>query len=283
MSRELNFSVNGYQIAAVEYGSPDGFPVLALHGWLDNAASFTALGHALSGIRLISLDLVGHGHSDHRPSVMPYHLWDNVTDLDGVIQLLGLKKVSLLGHSMGASIAMLYAGAFPDRVEKLCLIEGLAPLTYSSNDLPELFAGALKKRHKMASRKNRSYDSFDAAVEARMNGRWPLERKNAELLLKRGTLSEADGVQWRYDPKLLMPSLVRFDEEQVNAFIRAVRAETFLITGSDGGASQLVDGWSDELRKVSHYRFQGGHHLHMNDPVANKIAEIINKWVRERT
>ena len=278
MSRELNLSINGYQIAAIEYGSPDGFPVLALHGWLDNAASFSPMGRSLDGIRLIALDLVGHGLSDHRPSVMPYHIWDNVTDLDGVIKVLGLKKVSLLGHSMGASIAMLYAGAFPDRVQKLCLIEGLAPLTYASADLPNLFAGALSKRHKMAARKDRTYASFDAVIEARMKGRWPLERKNAELLLRRGTLSGVDGVKWSHDSKLLMPSLVRFSEEQVTAFIRSVRADTLLITGSEGGAAQLVDGWSESLQHVTRYRLQGGHHLHMDEPNASQIAGLINNW-----
>lgn len=276
--RERSFQVNGYKIAAVEYGDPSGLPVLALHGWLDNAASFAVMAEHLQGISLLALDLVGHGFSDHRPEKMPYHIWDNVTDLAAVIDRMELETVHLLGHSMGASIAMLYSGIFPERVKRLGLIDGLAPLVYPATELPELFADALLKRNKMASRAVRPYKAFSDAVAARMRGNWPLDLNSAELIVGRGVAEAEEGFIWRHDPRLLMPSLVRFSDEQVEAFVAAVEAETFVISATDGIAPKLIGRWITMLKSVDHITLEGGHHLHMTEPAARDIAALVNRW-----
>ncbi|MEO1171337.1 MAG: alpha/beta fold hydrolase [Myxococcota bacterium] len=63
---ELTIEIPGLALAAVAYGPADGVPVLALHGWLDNAASFEPLGPKLTGCRVVVLDSAGHGRSEHR-------------------------------------------------------------------------------------------------------------------------------------------------------------------------------------------------------------------------
>ncbi|MGH1463123.1 MAG: alpha/beta fold hydrolase [Neptuniibacter sp.] len=276
--RTLQIAIEGYSVSALESGNPGGLPVIALHGWLDNAASFKALDEFLSGIRLISLDLIGHGKSSHRPSGMPYHIWDNVTDLEAIISSLGLDQVNLIGHSMGASIAMLFAGAFPGRVNRLMCIEGLAPLSYPVQELPQLFASALVKRSKMSSRTLKPYSNREAALAARMNGRWPVGREAAENLLERGLVRTTDGFTWSHDPKLMMPSLVRFSPEQIRSFIRSVKAKTVVIKAS-GGADHLIDEWIDDLENAELKEMSGGHHLHMEPQIAKDIATIINSWV----
>ena len=125
-SEELRFEVNGHLIAAKAWGDSTAAPVIALHGWLDNAATFNRLAPLLKSVRLIALDLMGHGYSHHRPASMPYYIWDNVLDVLGVAEQLGLERFDLLGHSMGASIAMLIAGAYPEKVRQLVLIDGHA-------------------------------------------------------------------------------------------------------------------------------------------------------------
>ena len=65
-------------LTGLRWGSASDLPVLALHGWLDNASSFAPLASHLSGFQLLALDLPGHGHSQHRPPGMRYHLLDYV-------------------------------------------------------------------------------------------------------------------------------------------------------------------------------------------------------------
>ena len=62
-------------------GGSSGSPVLALHGWLDNSASFDRLAPLLPGLRLVALDLPGHGRSEHRAASAAYHFVDWVADV----------------------------------------------------------------------------------------------------------------------------------------------------------------------------------------------------------
>lgn len=275
----FEIQIPGYTVAAIEYGDPDGIPVLALHGWLDNAASFYCIAEQLKGIRFIAIDLIGHGRSDHRPDVMPYHIWDNVADLHAVLEALSLSKVNLIGHSMGASVAMLFAGAFPQRIDRLMLIEGLAPLFYQEDQLPQLFADAVIKRCKMASKTLRPYSTYEDAILARMNGRWPVSREAAEALLERGISKTDKGYIWSNDPKLMMPSLVRFSFSQISSFVKSVRSEAIVIRGSNGAADSIINPWLSDFYHAEVIDMVGGHHLHLESKPAKLLAERINGWI----
>jgi len=93
--------------------------VIALHGWLDNAASFSHLAPLLPGLRIVALDQAGHGHSSHRAPGSGYQLWDYALDVLLVADQLGWQKFALLGHSMGAIVSLLLAGAVPERISRL--------------------------------------------------------------------------------------------------------------------------------------------------------------------
>ena len=60
---EVRLSLGHIELAAHLFGPADGLPVIALHGWLDNANSFSRLAPQLKGLRIVALDLAGHGYS----------------------------------------------------------------------------------------------------------------------------------------------------------------------------------------------------------------------------
>jgi len=91
--------------------------VLATHGWLDNASTFDLLAPRLEGCEVVALDLAGHGLSGSRSPDAAYNIWEDVGDLLAVCEQLGWARCNLLGHSRGAAIAMLFAGAFPEHVD----------------------------------------------------------------------------------------------------------------------------------------------------------------------
>ncbi len=77
-ARERQFEIDSLRFAAQQWGDESGRPVLALHGWLDNSASFTPLAPQLRGLNIIALDMAGHGQSCHRPGSAPYNIWEDV-------------------------------------------------------------------------------------------------------------------------------------------------------------------------------------------------------------
>jgi len=86
---EVRLSLPHLEVAAHLYGPDDGKPVIALHGWLDNAATFSRLAPRLQGLRIVALDLPGHGHSDHRPIGAGYNIWDYAHDVLQVAEQAG--------------------------------------------------------------------------------------------------------------------------------------------------------------------------------------------------
>ena len=64
---EVRLNLGHIELAAHLFGPQQGIPVIALHGWLDNANTFARLAPRLHGLRIVALDLAGHGYSDHRP------------------------------------------------------------------------------------------------------------------------------------------------------------------------------------------------------------------------
>ena len=108
----------------------DGAPrVLCLHGWLDNAASFIPLAPLLNRLELVSIDLPGHGHSEHRHASTRYHFIDYLFNVDAALDALGWDDCHLLGHSMGAAISAAYAAGAPERVRSITLLDTLGPIS----------------------------------------------------------------------------------------------------------------------------------------------------------
>ncbi|WP_417614812.1 alpha/beta fold hydrolase [Oceanisphaera sp.] len=276
--KHWQFSVHGRQLAVMEWGNPEGDPVIALHGWLDNAASFTLLAHHLPHIRLIALDLAGHGLSDHRPLGQPYYVWDNVADVQALVEHLGLDKVVLLGHSLGAGIATLFAGAFPEQVRRMILLDGLVPLDYPAEQLPELMGKALRRGARLGRRSLRPYASFEEALQARINSRWPVSREAATWLLERGLKQASDGWVWRSDIALTQPSLVRLCEAQIVAFVRRLSMPVKLIMAEQGEERPLIENLLHRVPDLEFNTLPASHHLHLEPEPARQIAD----WISQR-
>ena len=110
-----------------EYRSGNSQTVILLHGGMDHCRSWDFIAPALvRRWKVICPDLRGHGDSDADPSGT-YEIDRYVLDLARLIDHVGLAKVRLVGHSLGGNIAIRYASAFPERVERLIAIEGLGP------------------------------------------------------------------------------------------------------------------------------------------------------------
>jgi len=129
LTEEIRIDVAGHELAAKQWGDADKPAIIALHGWLDNAATYDRLAPMLSDYRIIALDFVGHGFSSHRPEGIRYHMLDNIDDVIGLADGLELERFILMGHSMGAGVSTMLAGAFPERIQKLILIEGIGTNT----------------------------------------------------------------------------------------------------------------------------------------------------------
>lgn len=263
---EVRLRLPHIELSAHLYGPEDGLPVIALHGWLDNAASFARLAPLLPGLRIVALDFAGHGHSDHRPPGGSYAIWDYAHDVLQVAEQFGWQRFSLLGHSMGAIVSVLLAAAMPERVERLALIDGLIPYTGEADTAPQKLGEALTAQLALAGKSKPVYAEFDRAVQARMRGVGAVSREAAELLAQRGLMPVPGGYTWRTDSRLTLPSPLRLTLAHALAFVAGLQCPTKLVMAEQGmllaqpSINQVVEGTAIEVAQLP-----GGHHLHLDD------------------
>jgi esterase len=140
-------SVNGLRVHYLDWGQPSAPPVVCVHGYTSSAQAFNALArHFQSRFRIIAPDVRGHGETAWSPTEA-YQYHDQISDLAGFVDQLGLAQFTLIGTSMGGIIAMAYAGAHPERLVRLVINDigpdaevGSQRITQTVGDRPEEFA-----------------------------------------------------------------------------------------------------------------------------------------------
>jgi pimeloyl-ACP methyl ester carboxylesterase len=278
--RERRFELPGLTLAASEWGDAGSLPLLAVHGWLDNAGSFDLVAPLLAGCHVVALDLAGHGFSDSRSADASYLLWDDVGDLLGVVDELAWPRFSLLGHSRGAAIAMMLAATFPDRVDKLIMLEGGVPLVGPAAEAPTLLARALIERRALLNKKGRVFAERDTAIDERAAGFSKVSRAAAETLARRSLREVPGGFQWHADQRLKAASEFRLTVEHAAAFVARVHAPALMILAEQSPFRNwtIYEDMAARFARLERVRLPGGHHMHL-EGAEHEIAGRIRAFL----
>jgi len=287
--REFSLDIALGRIHGLRQGEAGQPRVLALHGWLDNAASFVPLAAHLPGIELVAIDLPGHGRSAHLPPGNDYSFAGAMHCVLDVADALGWERFALLGHSMGAGIGSLVAAACPQRIERLVAIEALGALPETVENTVSRLRDAVAAGRTLSGKRLRVFTDLDAPVRARTLARTgAMDEASARLLVERGVrevlVDDARaGWEWSSDPRLTLPTLVRMTEEQVRALIAGIECPTRVIH-ADPPQRYLPEPRRSEhaalLPRGELVVLPGGHHLHMERPV--EVAAAIGDFLSRR-
>lgn len=280
-AEETEFEVQGLTIAAKRWNKGAIHRVIALHGWLDNCGSFDLLAEHLQDIDLVALDSAGHGKSDFRSEDGQYLIWSEVSELFSVADQLGWECFNLLGHSRGAGIAAICSGTFPERIEKLILIEGGIPLPMEPEDVPENLASHILDSQRLSGTKGSLFKTRDQAISARANGFTKIYKETAEILARRSLIEEDEGFRWHADARLKAPSSLKLTHAQINAFLRRISAPTLFIEGTEGIIRNMpfADSHLKKISNLKRVELEGGHHLHMEES-AEKSAACLTGFIK---
>ena len=266
--REIRLPGGRGELAALRFGDPNGPKLLALHGWLDNAASFVPLAASLEDFDVVALDLPGHGASAHRAAGYDYVYVDWLHDVLDALDALGWERAHLLGHSMGATLASTLAAAAPERVAKLALIEGLGPLGGPAESAGTRLREAVAARRALDARREdapRVIKDIDTALAARLQAT-PMREADARLIVERNLQAVAGSWSWRSDPRLRLPSSTRLPEAAIRAILQAIEAPTLLVA-AEPSPPYFPPALRAErvacLRDATLHVLEGGHHVHM--------------------
>jgi pimeloyl-ACP methyl ester carboxylesterase len=257
----------------------DGAPrVLALHGWLDNAASFMPLARILDRLDLVALDLPGHGHSEHRHATTRYHFIDYLFNIDAALDALGWPDCHFIGHSMGGAIAATYSAGAPERARSLVLLDGLGPMTAATDSTTERLRRSLQKA-RQGRKDARKYDSLEAMVEVWREAS-DLSEASAWLICRRATRRQDQHFVWRSDPALNWVSSLMMTEKQVLDLLQHIECPVLSYQATPESpwiSREKIAGRKSAIAHSEHLTIEGNHHFHMDEPAA--IAETIQSFV----
>ena len=285
--RQLN-----YHVRCWGKPGPDKTLLVLLHGWMDVAASFQFVVDALSEDHfIIAPDWRGFGLTQSG-GADAFWFPDYLADLDALLDHFAPgQSVNLVGHSMGANVAMVYAGVRPGRIRRLINLEGFGLPDTTPTQAPGRYVQWLDgvKQFNSGALKLKSYDSLDA-VAARLaknnrylsmdKARWLANHWSAELSPGEWTiLGEAAH-------KIANAQLYRVDE--VLAVHRNITAPTLMVEASDDSMNAW---WRGQFTLAEHHeRLKAvanieivqvpdcGHMLHHDQPLA--VAELLERFTR---
>ncbi|MFT4994863.1 MAG: pimeloyl-ACP methyl ester carboxylesterase [Paraglaciecola sp.] len=277
--QEKEFKLANITLRGLAFGDPQKPMILALHGWLDNAASFIPLAEYLPDYYVLAVDLAGHGLSDHRGPDSHYNLMDYVYDLHELVESQGWESFILLGHSMGGIIGSIYTSCFPEKVSCYISIESFGPISKEPLSSPQHLRESIESRLKAAKSEGKHPTSLDRTIQARAKA-GDLDLESATLLINRNVQRVKEGFRFRTDRRLRTISSLRLTPLQAQAFMRGISRPTLVINGDKG--YEMVkkillerQGWVLNLISAE---CEGGHHLHMDKPkpVAREIITFLN-------
>ncbi|XP_040567453.1 probable serine hydrolase isoform X2 [Lepeophtheirus salmonis] len=250
VAKEISIPVHWGQVCGKLWEEPSPGKkktIFGLHGWMDNANSMDGIAPKLPpGYKFYSFDQPGCGFSSPNADAWGYNfahifLWIKHMKLE-----LGLKeeKISIIGFSLGAVFAQMYACLSPSDIDKIVQIDIIhGPILPQSNQLHMLqvyMTTALRLNKNIHSKQKPPEYDYEEAIEiymkayAEFNGENALTRKSAEILMNRGLEKTPSGkYKWRMDPRVGLPALNNLSQEIVDIIATSVKHPLLLIKATD--------------------------------------------------
>ncbi|HEY8492053.1 MAG TPA: alpha/beta hydrolase [Dehalococcoidia bacterium] len=249
----------------VVWGDESLPPLLLIHGRKDHARNWDRVALALQDrFAIYAPDLRGHGDSDWVVGGHYSHP-EFVIDVAALVEHLGRSPVTVIGHSMGAGIALQYAGLYQDRVRRVVAIEGLGPPFRPRRPAPERMRQWIDKTIEVDRREVRRYPSLEAAARRMLEENPRLTPEMAHHLTLHGSRRLEDGsYTWKFDPYLNIHSPYEFNLEDAREIWHEIRCPVLHIRGADSwGGDPLQDGRAAAFRDARFVTIQhAGHWVH---------------------
>ncbi len=265
----------------LDWGNSSAPTLILVHGGFDHARSWDWTARALAkDFHVIAPDLRGHGDSGWSPDGS-YLMTNYVYDLAQLVELHGPSPVTIVGHSLGGSISLRYAGLFPDKVSRIVAIEGLGLTPQRLKEKaqapsPDQWRDWIGKRRESARRTPRHYPTIEAAVVRMRERNEHLSVEQALHLTIHGVNRNEDGsYSWKFDPYLHDMAPQAGSDDVLPEFWQRITCPTLLCLGLDSWASNPVkDGRASHFHDARLVEFaDAGHWLH-HDQFDRFIAEL---------
>lgn len=264
-----------------DWGNSDAPPLVLVHGGRDHCRSWDVLARALcSDFHVIAPDLRGHGDSNWAKG-SSYSVSDYVYDLKRLMHSAKLRKPIIVGHSMGGLIALMVAGAFPDEVSRLAILDGVTVWPGMPRaPIYELITEWVVQLDKIAQHHRRTFFTVAEAAKKISSHNKRLKPDQALHLATYGVRQNADGTySWKYDEYQQARAPYRLSYDDYAALFARITCPTLLLRGSESFLQdpQATDAIADLPRAQLVTIAGAGHWLQHDMP--DKLLTILRQFI----
>lgn len=282
-------------VAGRWWGPRDKQPIIAMHGWQDNAGTWDKLIPLLPpSTAVLAIDLPGHGLSTHYPTGMQYYIfWDGIALVRRIVRHFNWSSVTLMGHSLGGAISFMYAASFPDDVEAIICIDIASPAVREPSTMVKATGYNVDKfldYEHLTEDKIPCYtyeEMIDIVVDAYKGS---VTRENCKVLMKRGMAPtpkhmKKRGYYFKRDPRLKVSGLAMMSIETALEYAAKVRCRVLNIRAIPGQKWERLDYYMsiiDKLKVVTDVKYievEGTHHVQLEAP--QNITEHIEEFIEQ--
>jgi pimeloyl-ACP methyl ester carboxylesterase len=261
----------------------DGKNILCIHGLTANSRCWEVMAAALAPAHsLLAMDLRGRGLSD-KPSA-GYSLQHHIQDIFCLLDDLKQERIVLMGHSLGAFISLAFAANYPERTEKIILMDGGGQLTQDQWDKVTL---AIKPS---LDRLGQVFPSFDAYVQNMKLAPFLQPWSQAlEDYFQYESEAVEGGVRSRINPANIQEEIQNVQQEVPSEYYPKVTCPVLILRATNGILSRddlvlpesSVDLMVSEIPDARRIDIKGTNHfsilLQPNDKRDQAIREFLDK------
>jgi len=269
----------------VDWGNQDAPTLLLVHGGRDHCRNWDWVAEQLRGdYHVIAPDLRGHGDSQWMIGGS-YNQIDYVYDIAQLLRQIGRTPVTIIGHSLGGSISLMYTGLYPENVRKLVAIEGMGP---SPAMIRERQAQPVERRlhqwvddlRKLSGRVPRRYATLEEAYERMQTENPHLSEAQARHLTIHGSNQNEDGTySWKFDNYVRVFAPTGLEITQQQYLYSRITCPTLLIRGTESWASDPAkDGRAGHFRNAQVVNIEkAGHWVHHDQ--LDRFLEVTRQFL----
>lgn len=280
-------------IAVKAWGNPTNFPVLCVHGLLDNAGAFDRLIAQLpKHYYYVSIDLPGHGFSSHFPSGIPLNFFNYVLSIKYIVEKLNWKFFKFIGHSLGSQLGTFYSILYPNQIQAMILVEGLIASPRRNREIVPRIRRSLDltfESHNQTKHHLYSYDDIMYTLKYRRQN--CLSTDAAEAIFNRSVTQVGQLFKYNRDIRLKDFILPIFNMSQWASILSNLKVKILLLftTGTYDSLTRNQDSLSIEAITNLSTSFSniklvtgilGNHDVHNNNP--GRLSYEISKFLDEQ-
>jgi pimeloyl-ACP methyl ester carboxylesterase len=271
------FDSQGLRLHYSDWGNPSAPPLILVHGGCDHGRTWDGVAQRLrQEFHVLAPDLRGHGDSEWAKG-SSYSLSDHVYDLTQLLAAAGIRHAAFVGHSMGGMVCMAFAGAFPERVKRLAVLDGvISTADIEEKPIERKFADWFADLEKVTSRTRRTFSTIEEAGARLAHRNLRLSAGQTRHLATHGLKKNADGrLVWKFDEAVRVRAPYRLRRMDYLALWRRIACPTLLLSGRESAVPNPDQtGVIDQFADAEHHVIDGAGHWLQHDRLEEVVAKV---------